>query len=144
MKVVLALAALCSTASAFVAPINGAVTTPSKTVVKAFETELGVQPPLGFWDPLGLLSDASTERFERLRYVELKHGRVAMLAVLGQVTTKAGIHLPGTIDYAGTKFTDIPTGISALDKVPAAGLAQIVAFIGFLELFVMKDSANGA
>jgi hypothetical protein len=34
-----------------------------------FQDELGVQPPLGFWDPLGLLDDASDYRFDRLRYV---------------------------------------------------------------------------
>ena len=28
--------------------------------LKAFENELGVQPPLGFWDPAGLSSDAWT------------------------------------------------------------------------------------
>ena len=138
-KIVLALA--LATAAAF-AP-NPSVTG-SKTVVQAFESELGAQPPLGFWDPLGLVADADQERFDRLRYVEVKHGRICMLAVLGQITTKAGVFLPGTIDYAGTKFSDIPTGIAAYDKVPAAGIAQIVAFVGFLELFVMKDSANGA
>eukprot|EP00632_Arachnochrysis_sp_CCMP2950_P010994 CAMPEP_0185697956 /NCGR_PEP_ID=MMETSP1164-20130828/6049_1 /TAXON_ID=1104430 /ORGANISM="Chrysoreinhardia sp, Strain CCMP2950" /LENGTH=196 /DNA_ID=CAMNT_0028364855 /DNA_START=86 /DNA_END=673 /DNA_ORIENTATION=+ len=141
MQTVLALAALFSTASAFMAPMNGAVTTPSKTVVKAFETELGVQPPLGFWDPLGLLKDADQEYFDRLRYVEIKHGRIAMLAVLGQIVTKAGIRLPGTIDYAGTKFTDIPTGFGAFEKVPANGIFQIIIFIGILELGVMKDNA---
>jgi hypothetical protein len=47
--------------------------------------------------------------------------------------------LPGDIDYSGTKFADIPAGIAALDKIPQAGLVQIIAFIGFLELAVMKD-----
>jgi len=28
------------------------------TTTRAFENELGVQPPLGFWDPAGLSSDA--------------------------------------------------------------------------------------
>uniref|UniRef100_A0A7S3NM50 Plastid light harvesting protein n=1 Tax=Aureoumbra lagunensis TaxID=44058 RepID=A0A7S3NM50_9STRA len=135
--------ALCLTAAAaFQAPAS--VAQPRSTVVKAFESEIGAQVPLGFWDPLGLLADADQERFDRLRYVEIKHGRIAMLAVLGQITTKAGIFLPGTIDYAGTKFSDIPTGWAAVDKISSAGIAQIVAFVGFLELFVMKDSANGA
>ena len=49
-----------------------------------FESEIGAQPPLGFWDPLGLLKDADQERFDRLRYVETKHGRVSMLAFLGK------------------------------------------------------------
>lgn len=138
-KVALALA--FASAAAFAPP--AARTTP-KTVVHAFESEIGAQPPLGFWDPLGLLADADQERFDRLRYVEIKHGRICMLAVLGQITTKAGVFLPGSIDFAGTKFSDIPTGWAAVDKIPAAGLAQIVAFVGFLELFVMKDSANGA
>jgi Chlorophyll A-B binding protein len=62
-----------------------------------------------------------------------------MLAVLGHIITTAGVRLPGDIDYSGTKFADIPTGLAALDKISTAGLAQIVAFIGFLELFVMKD-----
>ena len=34
---------------------------------------------LGFFDPLGLLADADQERFDRLRYVELKHGRISQL-----------------------------------------------------------------
>ena len=30
-----------------------------------FSQELGAQPPLGFWDPLGILNDADQERFEK-------------------------------------------------------------------------------
>ncbi|CAM9815517.1 unnamed protein product, partial [Heterosigma akashiwo] len=41
----------------------------------SFENEIGVQAPLGFWDPLGLLAEADQERFDRLRTVEIKHGR---------------------------------------------------------------------
>lgn len=39
---------------------------------KLYDKELGVQPPLGYYDPLGLLTNADQERFERLRTVELK------------------------------------------------------------------------
>lgn len=35
----------------------------------SFASELGAQPPLGFFDPLGLLKDADQERFDRLRTV---------------------------------------------------------------------------
>jgi hypothetical protein len=56
----------------------------------SYEEEVGAQPPLGFWDPLGLLKDADAERFNRLRYVEIKHGRISMLAVLGHIVTTAG------------------------------------------------------
>ena len=37
----------------------------------AFESELGAQAPLGFWDPLNVLDYCDQERFERLRYVEV-------------------------------------------------------------------------
>ena len=40
----------------------------------------GVQPPLGYWDPAGLASDGDAREFYRRRVVEIKHGRVAMLA----------------------------------------------------------------
>merc|ERR1711920_64811 len=105
----------------------------------AFESELGVQPPLGFFDPLGLLTDADQEKFDRLRYVELKHGRISQLAFLGQIVTRYGIKLPGDIDYSGTSFDSIPNGWAAINAIPQAGLLQIVAFVGALELFVMKD-----
>ena len=105
----------------------------------SFEQELGSQPPLGFWDPLNLVYQQDQERFDRLRYVEIKHGRISMLAILGHITTTAGIHLPGNIDKAGTAFSSIPTGIKGLSQIPNEGLLQMVAFIGFLEVFVMKD-----
>ena len=105
----------------------------------SFETEIGAQPPLGFFDPLGLLKNADEDRFNRLRYVEIKHGRISMLAVLGHIVTTGGVRLPGDIDFHGTSFESIPSGLAALSVVPQAGLLQIVAFIGFLELAVMKD-----
>merc|ERR1719473_1202393 len=47
----------------------------------------GVTGPLGFWDPLGFCSDEKlTEgKLKFYREVELKHGRVGMLAALGFV-----------------------------------------------------------
>ena len=50
-----------------------------------YENEIGAQPPLGFWDPLGLLKNANQGRFDRLRYVETKHGRICMLAIVGHM-----------------------------------------------------------
>lgn len=105
----------------------------------SFENEIGAQPPLGFFDPLGLLEDADQERFNRLRYVELKHGRVSMLAVLGHIVTAGNVRLPGDIDMHGTSFASIPSGLAAIEKIPAAGLLQMFLFVGFLELGVMKD-----
>jgi hypothetical protein len=109
------------------------------TSLQAFEEEIGAQPPLGYWDPLGLLNDADEDRFNRLRYVEIKHGRVAMLAVLGHIVTTGGVRLPGDIDLHGTSFASIPSGLEGLAAVPSAGLLQMFFFIGLLELAVMKD-----
>merc|ERR1711957_732179 len=74
-----------------------------------------------------------------LRYVELKHGRICQLAFLGNIITRAGYHLPGNIDSAGTAFDSIPNGWAAVGAIPQAGLLQIIAFVGVLELAVMKD-----
>ena len=106
--------------------------------------ELGAQPPLGFFDPLGLLDDADQDRFDRLRYVEVKHGRIAQLAFLGQITTRAGVHLGGNIFMDGTQFSDIGDGYAGFASLGSKSIAQIVLFVGILELGVMKDSANGA
>lgn len=115
----------------------------SSTTLNAFDGELGAQPPLGCFDPLGILEDADQERFDRLRYVEVKHGRIAQLAFLGNIITRAGVHLPGTIDSAGTSFDSIPNGWAGLQAIPEAGVLQIFGFIGFLEVFVMKDITGG-
>merc|ERR1712087_992516 len=128
-------ASIIATAAAF-APAKQAATS---TAVKAFEDELGAQPPLGFFDPLGMVSDSDQEKFDRLRYTEIKHGRIAMLGVVGYLVAEAGIRLPGDIDYNGLSFADVPNGFAAFNTISGAGIAQIVAFIGLLELAVMKD-----
>eukprot|EP00591_Stephanopyxis_turris_P009210 CAMPEP_0195512388 /NCGR_PEP_ID=MMETSP0794_2-20130614/4358_1 /TAXON_ID=515487 /ORGANISM="Stephanopyxis turris, Strain CCMP 815" /LENGTH=200 /DNA_ID=CAMNT_0040640161 /DNA_START=77 /DNA_END=679 /DNA_ORIENTATION=+ len=115
---------------------------PSTAINMAFESELGSQPPLGFFDPLGMLTDADQERFDRLRYVELKHGRISQLAFLGQIVTRYGIHLPGDIDKSGLSFDSIPNGWAAVNAIPAAGITQMILFVGFLELGVMKDATG--
>eukprot|EP00535_Pseudo-nitzschia_heimii_P005122 CAMPEP_0197172940 /NCGR_PEP_ID=MMETSP1423-20130617/23_1 /TAXON_ID=476441 /ORGANISM="Pseudo-nitzschia heimii, Strain UNC1101" /LENGTH=201 /DNA_ID=CAMNT_0042621661 /DNA_START=25 /DNA_END=630 /DNA_ORIENTATION=+ len=113
----------------------------SSSSLNAFEDALGSQPPLGLFDPFGLISNGDQDRFDRLRYVEIKHGRISMLAFLGNIVTRAGLHLPGSIDYNGDKFDSFGNGWAAVgaDGISRAGVYQIIAFIGFLELFVMKD-----
>jgi hypothetical protein len=133
-------ASLLATATAF-APAQVAQT--STALNMAFEEELGVQPPLGYFDPFGLLSgDVTQELFDGLRYVEIKHGRICMLAFLGQVVTRAGIHLPGPIDSAGDAFASYPNGIAAIfgpNHIPTTGIVQMVAFVGLLETAFMKE-----
>jgi len=141
MKLAIA-AILAGSAAAFVPSPNAARS--SVATQMAFEGELGAQPPLGFYDPLGVLDDASQAKFDRFRGNEIKHGRIAMLAIAGHVTTSAGIRFPGLISSSeNVKFSDIPSGLNALSKIPGAGLLQLIAFVGFLELFVMKDITGG-
>jgi hypothetical protein len=134
MKFVI-LASLIASAAAF-APAQQSA---ASTSLKAFENELGAQPPLGFFDPLGLVADGDEEKFTRLRYVEVKHGRISMLAVLGYLVAEAGVRLPGDVNYEGLAFGGVRNGFAAFNDLGGAGVGQIIAFIGFLELAVMKD-----
>ena len=94
---------------------------------------IGAQAPLGFWDPLDLMKDSDDTTFKLYRDIELKHGRVAMLAVLGHIVTTAGVRLPGDIAY-GIPFSSVKVGLKGLETIPAAGIVQIVMFIGLLEM----------
>jgi Chlorophyll A-B binding protein len=54
---------------------------------------------------------------------EIKHGRICMLAVVGYLTTEAGVRLPGLIDFSGKTFADVPGGFGALTSIAPAGIA---------------------
>jgi Chlorophyll A-B binding protein len=99
-----------------------------------WENAVGAQPPLGFWDPLGLLKNADQRRFDRLRYVEIKHGRISMLAILGHIVTTTGIRLPGEIIKGELPFTSIRSGLAALEDLPLSIIGLLIAFIGILEI----------
>jgi hypothetical protein len=122
------LASLAASAAAF-APSQQAKS--STALSMAFESELGAQAPLGFFDPLGIVADGDKAKFERLRYVEIKHGRICMLGVVGYLTTYAGIRLPGDIALDGTKFTDIPSGWAGSFQTPVAGALQVSVKLAF-------------
>merc|ERR1712050_527544 len=92
--------------------------------LRAFESELGVQDPVGFWDPLGFASDGDVSSFKRRRTVELKHGRVCMAATIGYIVPEY-YKFPGFLSPSeGVKFADVPNGLAALSKVPALGWVQ--------------------
>ena len=79
------LATLLGSAAAFAPAQTGSASTTLQA--SNFAEEVGAQAPLGFFDPLGYMKDASQEKFDHLRWVELKHGRVSMLAFTGYVVT---------------------------------------------------------
>lgn len=106
----------------------------ASTALNVNELELGVTEPLGVFDPLGWIV-TQPEAFERRRAVERKHGRIAMAAVVGCIVHNNHIVFDGYISPSNNlKFSDIPTGIDGIFTLPNAGLAQIFAFIGFVEI----------
>jgi len=117
-----------------------------KTVVmRAFENELGVQAPVGFWDPVGFTADGDVEAFQRRRQTEIKHGRISMLATMGYITPEITGKLPGFLSPStGLKFEDVPNGLAAISKVPAAGWGQIVAYCAFCELSQDQSAGTAA
>ena len=66
----------------------------------------------------------------QLRAMELKHGRVAMLAVLGWFHVAAGYHIVG--DYAVGEHLDNNPLVN-LTQMPMGGIWQVVFTIMCLE-----------
>merc|ERR1712190_530054 len=100
--------------------------------LRAFESELGAQAPLGFWDPLGFTSDGDVNNFKCRRSVEVKHGRICMLATMGYITPEITGKFPGFLSPGnGLKFEDIPNGLGAISKVPLTGWLQILGYMAF-------------
>ena len=131
MKSVVALSLLAAGATAF-APQQA--TSFSKTALQAFENEIGATPINGemvCWDPLGYCTDQAS--FDKFRALELKHGRVAMLAFLGYATT-------WNTDYRFPGCADFPGGHQAVFDIPIVDLLlPIFGVCGTLEMFVFKQ-----
>ncbi len=81
--------ALLESAEAFKAPLKA----PRTSGVSMFAPgDIGVQPPLGVYDPLGLINTKDMRRYE---IMEIKHGRAAMLGFLHVIFIEAGLRMPG-------------------------------------------------
>ena len=142
MKLSLALA-LVAPAAAF--QQSSSTAKAASVVAKAGEMpvpEIGLDPflsmstvvPSGkFWD--------EQESLARRRAVEIKHGRISMMAFLGMMVQELGITFPGSINLDGSvQFSDIlkdGMGFPAVANIPTFGLFQIVAFAGFAEIGAM-------
>eukprot|EP00304_Pavlova_gyrans_P011664 CAMPEP_0206034878 /NCGR_PEP_ID=MMETSP1466-20131121/1678_1 /ASSEMBLY_ACC=CAM_ASM_001126 /TAXON_ID=44452 /ORGANISM="Pavlova gyrans, Strain CCMP608" /LENGTH=276 /DNA_ID=CAMNT_0053409205 /DNA_START=39 /DNA_END=871 /DNA_ORIENTATION=- len=90
---------------------------------------VGACAPLGYFDPLGLSKNA--EKAMYYREAELKHGRIAMFATFGWLTTSTGFH--PLLDALGLPAG--PTPLAEAGRIPAAGWTQIAMFIGAVEGF---------
>lgn len=130
MKLAIA-AILISPAVAF-APASK-VASKSSLMASPYETELGVIAPTGFFDPLGLSNEIDEETFAQYRTAELKHGRVAQLAVVGYVVQEI-YRFPFDI-APGIPCSSIPNGVAAINAIPALGWAQIFFLIGAVDYY---------
>merc|ERR1719191_270360 len=77
-----------------------------KEIKMKAEDMAGVTGPLGFFDPVGFSTDASPGKLLFYREVELKHGRVCMLASLGILVAEqfhplfgGGIDVPSYVAF---------------------------------------------
>jgi len=74
-----------------------------------------------------------------IRAAELKHGRVAMLAIVGWRWTATGTHFEGMISTSkGISFADCAAAgdpLKAAALVPGAGIWQMIFAIGALEVY---------
>jgi len=111
-----------------------------------------LNPVVGYWDPLQLGGQSFWEQGNDatvgwLRHSEIKHGRVAMAAVVGWLVHQSGLHFPGYLTMSGTTFADISAAGGPgdmWDALPYASKLQIVLFIGFLELFSESSATLAA
>jgi len=100
----------------------------------------GGTPEGKIFDPLGLGADEAS--LYRRRCVEIKHGRVCMVAFLGMTIGPNDLIQPSHAllsPSADLHFDDIPGGIAAIGAVPTAGWLQIIAVVGLHELTINKQ-----
>jgi hypothetical protein len=128
----LAIAALVAGSAAAFAP-SASKAGVSGALSMGYENELGVIAPTGFFDPYGLSSSIDQETFDFYRAAELKHGRVAQLAVVGYVAAEIW-RWPGEIAY-GLPFADVPNGLAAFGTIPLAGWIQMIFAVGAVETY---------
>mmetsp|Transcript_14232 Transcript_14232/g.41763 ORF Transcript_14232/g.41763 Transcript_14232/m.41763 type:complete len:232 (-) Transcript_14232:370-1065(-) len=158
MKAVAALSMLLAGASAF-APASqaGARSAVAPAKMAAVDEAFGVSvetgnkcPPLGAW----ILEDASPDAMKWFQNAEIKHGRIAMVATIGFMVQKFGVHFPLYLGPTGSNcfhpesdtawllssttgvtFSDIAHAapLDAIKMVPAAGWAQVFAAAGWFE-----------
>lgn len=98
----------------------------SLPLAATYADEPGVVAPLGLFDPCNLLNNADQERFDHLRSLELKHGRISMLAVVGYLVTYAGVRMPG--------LEDVPCGFAAWKALPDDVVGQMGMTLILMEM----------
>jgi len=153
MKTAVALLCLASASAFAPASVSPKTTALNALVDDAFgvSIETGNKVP-----PLGreILKDAGPDAIKWFQNAELKHGRIALVASIGFLVQKMGVHFPLYLGPSGsncfnpestdawmistttgTTFSDIASAapLDAINMVPAAGWFQIFLFAGWFE-----------
>ena len=121
-----ALLALFGSAAAFAPAQHAKTSTTTSLAAWKDETIVGITPPVGFFDPLGLSKNKSDVQMAYYREAELKHGRVAMAACLGWFITAGGTH-PA---FNGSLSSD---PLEAARQLPIVGWLQFILGCGAVE-----------
>ena len=138
MKTAAVLTSLFATASAFAPAAQTTTTAPSTSLAMSTKADyadaVGATPPLGVFDPFNIIETRGDDEFNRFRALELKHGRIAMLGVVGYLVTYAGVRLPG--------LEDVPAGFAAWTALPASVLGQFGMTVIFMEMANRDQTGN--
>jgi hypothetical protein len=164
MKVIAALALLAGSASAF-APA-ATTTTSTGLQMAAIDEAFGISVETGNkCPPLGarILQDTNPNAIKWFQNAEIKHGRIAMIATIGFMVQKSGVHFPlylgptgsnafhpesATNWYlsstSGVTFSDIAKAapLDAIKMVPAEGWLQIFFAAGLFEAVAFQRQWN--
>jgi hypothetical protein len=115
---------------------NETVEVLKQTVLEKAKSMSGVTQPMGFFDPVGFCTDCSEGKLCFYREVELKHGRVGMLASLGfLVGEKFHPLFGGDIDvpsYLAFQQTPLQTFWPAV--VAAIAIPEVLSVFTFSEV----------
>ena len=113
----------------------------SKVVVKG---DIGVDP--GPIDPSGPFWDDQEGRLQLQCAVEIKHGRISMMAFLGMMVQELGITFPGSINLDGSvQFSDILKDGMGFRRSPTSRRSvssRSSRFAGFAEIGAMPAAQS--
>lgn len=118
-----------------VAPMRGLAGSSVRMALSSMEG-ISVETGKKVFDPLGLGSMGGEETVKFFRHAELKHGRIAMAAIVGFQFHINDIHFSGYLSPTyGVTFEDLSNmgPLDAWNAIPLLGQMQIIFTIACLE-----------